>query len=229
MNLFDQLLAPPAQETRFYGVVIALVTNNKDPEGLGRVKVQYPWLSTQDESHWARVATPMAGKQRGFYYMPEVDDEVLVAFEHGLVEYPYVLGALWNGKDKPPVDKEGQNAPDVRVIKTTSGHIVRLDDTQNAEKIEIIDKSGKDMIIIDAQANTITIQSDKDLTIESKAGALTLSGKTVEIKSTGGAVKVNSQADLELKANGSLKQNGATAELKANANLTIKGAVVNIN
>lgn len=229
MNLFDQLLAPDVDETRFFGVMIGVVTNNKDPDKLGRVKVKFPWLSDQDESNWARVALPMGGPERGFYFIPEVDDEVLVAFEHGRIEYPYVLGALWNGKDKPPESKGGDNPADVRTIKSRSGHIIRLDDTKDAEKIEILAKGAKEKIVIDAKANTITIQSDKDLTVETKNGALKLSGKTVEISSTSGAVKVEAKADLEMKATGALKQNGATAELKASGNLTIKGAVVNIN
>ncbi|ETX05496.1 MAG: hypothetical protein ETSY2_22635, partial [Candidatus Entotheonella gemina] len=110
MDLLTQLLAPNEQANRVYGMVVAGVTNNQDPEGLGRVKVKFPWLSDRDESHWARIAMPMAGPERGFYFLPEVDDEVLVAFEHGLIEWPYVLGALWNGKDTPPESNgDGEN------------------------------------------------------------------------------------------------------------------------
>src|SRR4051812_31769405 len=81
---------------RIYGVVVGVVTNNQDKEGLGRVKVKFPWLSDADESNWARIATPMAGASRGVFFLPEVDDEVLVVFEQGLVSRPYVLGGLWN-------------------------------------------------------------------------------------------------------------------------------------
>ena len=92
------------------GVTIGIVTNNHDPEGLGRVKLKLPWLSEDIETHWARVATPMAGNGRGLYVLPDVDDEVLVAFEHGMVEFPYVLGSLWNGKDTPPeTNEDGKN------------------------------------------------------------------------------------------------------------------------
>jgi uncharacterized protein involved in type VI secretion and phage assembly len=229
MDIFQQLLAPPEQGHRFFGVVIAIVTNTQDPDGLGRVKVKFPWLSDQDESHWARIATPMAGPQRGFYFLPEVDDEVLVAFEHGLAEYPYVLGGLWNGKDKPPENKGGKNNSDVRTIKSRSGHIIRLDDSQNAEKIEIIAKGGKSSIVIDAKANTIVIKSDSDLTLEASNGTLKLSGKSVEISSTANAVKVTSKAAIELIATSELKQSAKLAEIKADAKLTLKGGVVNIN
>ena len=87
---------------RIYGMVIGIVTNNQDPDKLGRVKVRFPWLSDEDESQWARMLTPMAGDNRGMYFIPEVDDEVLVAFEQGDMRFPYILGALWNGEDKPP-------------------------------------------------------------------------------------------------------------------------------
>lgn len=205
-------LLTPSPANRFYGVTIGVVTNNQDPEGLGRVKVRLPWLTDDDESHWARVVAPMAGNDRGLYALPEVDDEVLVAFEHGIVEFPYVLGALWNGKDKPPESNDdGKN--NRRTIKSRSGHIVRLDDSDGAEKIEIVDKTGKNSITFDASANTITIRADQDIAIESSNGNLKLSGKGVEITSQG-AVKVEASQAMDLKARG---------------RMTIKGATVNIN
>src|ERR1700750_2275998 len=96
-EIFDN--TAEARSGRIYGVVVAVVTNNQDPDGFGRVKVKFPWLSDVDESSWARIAAPMAGKARGIYFLPEVDDEVLVIFEHGDVRSPYVLGALWNCQD----------------------------------------------------------------------------------------------------------------------------------
>ncbi len=79
---------------RLYGVYTGLVTNNQDPENRGRVKVKFPWLHASEESWWARVATFYAGKGRGSYFMPEVDDEVLVVFERGDFHHPYVVGSL---------------------------------------------------------------------------------------------------------------------------------------
>jgi uncharacterized protein involved in type VI secretion and phage assembly len=92
-----------AQASRIYGLVIGLVTNNKDPDKLGRIKVKFPWLSDTVESWWARLCYPMAGKKRGFWWIPEIDDEVLIGFEHGDVRFPYVVGSLYNGKDIPPI------------------------------------------------------------------------------------------------------------------------------
>ena len=105
MNFWNLLVDTPEKEAnlqKIYGVVIGIVTNNQDPDKLGRVKVQFPWLSNEDESFWARIASPMAGDKRGIYFLPEVDDEVLVVFEHGDMRFPYVIGALWNGQDSPP-------------------------------------------------------------------------------------------------------------------------------
>ena len=194
------------------GVVVAVVTNNKDEDGLGRVKVRFPWLSEQDESQWARTAAPMAGKQRGIYFLPEVDDEVLVAFEHGDIRFPYVLGALWNGKDAPP-ETNGDGKNNLRVIRSRSGHVIRLNDEDGKETVEIVDKTEKNRIVIDTAKNSITITSDKDITLSAAQGTITLDAQKIAIKSSAAA---------KLEA-------GAGLDLKAKATLTVKGATVNIN
>jgi uncharacterized protein involved in type VI secretion and phage assembly len=213
-SLLD-LLAPPASDTsgRMLGVAVGIVTNNKDPDGFGRVRVHFPWLDDNAESFWARIASPMAGNAYGVFFLPEVGDEVLVAFQHGRPEAPVILGGLWNGKGKPPADNsDGKN--NMRVIKSRSGHLVRLDDTDGKEKIEIIDKSGANKIVIDSAAKTVTISADADVVIQSANGKIALSGATVEIKSTTGEIALTSQAAMTVKATG---------------DLTIKGAAVNIN
>ena len=140
------------------GVVVGLVLDNQDPDGLGRVKINLPEPSEDEIGHWARVASPMAGGGRGMFFLPEKNDEVLVAFEQGDITRPYLLGALWNGKDKPPEsNSDGEN--NLRLIKSRSGHLVRLDDSDGAEKIEIIDKSGENSVTIDTASNTISIKS----------------------------------------------------------------------
>ena len=203
-HLLD-LIAPPKPEEsgRNYGVVVGLVTNNKDPDGMGRVKVKFPWLSDQEESWWARMAVPMAGPSRGTYFLPEVDDEVLVAFEHGDVRFPYIVGAVWNGKDAPPTtNSDGKN--NIRLIKSRSGHIIRLDDTDGNEKVEIIDKQGTNSITIKSSDNSITICCNGKMTL------------------TANGIEISSQADIKIQA-------AASMDINAGAPLTIKGAVVNIN
>lgn len=214
-SLLDVLMPPTesAASNQLYGVVVGIVTNNQDPDGMGRVKVRFPWLSEQDESFWARIAVPMVGDKRGVYFLPEVEDEVLVAFEHGDVRFPYVIGALWNGVDKPPLNNDdGEN--NIRLIKSRSGHVVRFDDTDGAEKIEIIDKTEKNSILFDASANTITIRAESDVTLESTQGKVIIKGQSVEIQSTAQDVKIEASANMDL---------------KAGPQLNIKGQMVNIN
>jgi len=206
------LLSAPPHTDRFYGLTVGIVTNNQDPDNLGRVKVRFPWLSDEEESHWARVLSPMAGKERGIYFLPEVEDEVLVAFEHGMMEFPYVLGALWNGKDAPPAtNDDGKN--NLRVIKSRSGHVIILDDTAGEENITIADKTGKNMIVISSKENMISIMADSDITLESTNGKLKLSGKGIEIKS-GAEIKIEASQNMDV---------------KAGPQLNIKGNMVNIN
>ena len=195
-----------------YGVVIGIVTNNEDPDGLGRIKVKFPWLSDEDESNWARVATLMAGNERGLYFLPEVDDEVLVAFEHGVVDFPFVVGSLWNGKDKPPEENSG-GANNLRTIKSRSGHIIRLDDTDGSEKIEIIDKSESNSIVIDTSSNAITIMAAGDITFESSDGNVIIKGQSVEIEATGSDVKATASANMELEAGSQCNVTGSVINL----------------
>lgn len=213
MNPFETLAESGAADapTRIHGVVIGLVTNTKDPDKLARVKVKFPWLSDSDESDWARVATPMAGNGRGLQLLPEVDDEVLVAFEHGDMRFPYVLGVLWNGKDKPPEDNaDGKN--DVRVLKSRGGLQIRLTDEAGKEKIEIVDKSGKNRIVIDAAAKSVTIAADGDVTVSAPQGTLKLEARTIELKATGSA-KLESGGALDVKASGALTLKGASVDI----------------
>jgi uncharacterized protein involved in type VI secretion and phage assembly len=206
-----QLLPLPDRTQRFYGVVVGLVTNNKDPENLHRVKVRFPWLDAENESHWARVATFMAGNDRGGYFLPEVDDEVLVAFEHGDANYPYVIGSLWNGKDKAPEsNSDGLNKH--RTIKSRSGHVIRLNDKAGSETIEIIDKTGNNKIIISTKDNTITIESVSDITINSKTGKLKMSAVGIEMNSKAG-VKIDATANIDISANALVNVKGTLIKL----------------
>ena len=190
-NLFNQ-----KEETqKIYGVVVGIVTDNHDNEKLGRVKLKFPWRGVNGQSYWARIATLMAGKNRGTYFLPEVEDEVLVAFDRGDINRPYVIGALWNGVDKPPeANTDGRN--NIRKIKSRSGHEIILDDSAGTEKITIKDKTEKNSIVIDSAQNSITIESTMQLkiksqTIEIEAGAnMTIkSGAALTIQ--GAMVKIN--------------------------------------
>lgn len=212
INLLTNTNNETAIASRIYGVVIAIVTNNQDPEGLGRVKVTFPWLSDEDESYWARLAVPMAGSERGMYFLPEVEDEVLVAFEQGDVRFPYVVGGLWNGKDVPPSNNDnGQN--DIRVIRSRSGHVIRLNDEEGKETIEIIDKSEQNSLIFDTASNTISIETQGDITLSAPQGTIKLDAQTIEIKSS---------ADSTVEAS-------STLDLTANSTMNLQGQTINLN
>lgn len=104
---------------RFPGVVTGKVINVLDPMMLGRVQVQLPFVDSVDLSPWARVAVLMAGPLHGSYFLPNVGDEVLVAFEHGDVNAPYVIGSLWNAMAPPPL---ASPVPQVRTLRTPAGN-----------------------------------------------------------------------------------------------------------
>lgn len=191
------------------GVAVALVTQNRDEEGLCRVKVRYPWHEQPRESYWARLAVPMAGAERGTVFIPEVGEEVLVGFEREDLRFPYVLGALWNGVDKPPLaNQDGNN--DKRIVKSRKKHYLLFDDGARGI-VELAHENGamvrftdQEIELKDSQGNFVKI---------ARSGAITVQA------STGVTIKA---ATISLEASGTL-------ELKANATLTIRGGLVNIN
>jgi phage protein D len=199
---------PAAQsDSGWTGVVSAIVTNNNDPQGLNRIKVKFPWFADQLESDWVRMVGLGAGDGRGLYWVPEVNDEVLVAFEHGDFNYPYVLGNLWNGKDKPPdsisnVVKNGN--VETRMLKTRAGHVVKLVDDSSGQYIEITDGQGKHQIKLDVQGNKLIIKTQGDVNIESQ-------GKTT-ISATG-QLDIKGQSNVNIEATGQLVLKGATVNI----------------
>jgi uncharacterized protein involved in type VI secretion and phage assembly len=192
MGELVSLLSPLEASDRMNGVSIAIVTNTQDPQKLGRVKVKLPLLSMSDESDWVRVLTPLAGINQGLYCLPEVDDEVLVAFEQGDPQRPYVLGALWNAAAMPP-DAPGTQ----RQIVSRSGHAIVLDDTDGSEHVEIRDRTGKNHITITSKDNSLIIETQGDITIKA-SGKLTLSGKGIDMDAQGGKVNVKA-SQMEVK------------------------------
>ena len=231
-----------------YGVYIGVVSDNEDPDGMGRVKVEFPWRNADDESSWARIATLMAGKEMGTYFLPEVGDEVLLAFEGGDIHHPYVVGSLWNGKEAPPAkNDDGKN--NIRQIKTRSGHMVTFDDdSKGSVTVETaggqtvtMDDDAKGVTIEDGSGNTvdmgskgITLDSGKDVTLKGKN--ITLKGQTkVDIGGPQIAMKADSKAQikgamLDISSQGmfNLKSSGMLA-VKSSAMLQLQGSLVKIN
>jgi uncharacterized protein involved in type VI secretion and phage assembly len=233
-------------QDRIYGVVTAKVVSLEDPEELGRVQLMFPWLPKYKDadlsSNWARVAAPMAGAERGFFYLPEIDDEVLVAFEHGDVSYPYIVGALWHNKDKPPkgtkdtVLSSDKKKVDQRVLRSRSGHLIVLDDTEGEEQIVIQDKTGNNKIVIDSKENTMTINVEKDLTIVAKGPTTIESQDVITLKTTKDIniecrnfnvaakqdAKVEATKNLDLKGTAQLNLQGAQASMSGDVMAEVK-------
>jgi uncharacterized protein involved in type VI secretion and phage assembly len=185
------------------GIVIGTVIDLNDPEKLGRVKLKLPQYDDQ-ESNWARLAAPMAGANRGFFFRPEVADEVLVGFENGEVRRPYVLGALWSKVDSPPPHDNDAAANNWRVIVSRSGHTLKFDDTRGSERIEIVDKSKGLKITIDSSSNKIQIESSGDVEVSAPQGAFKVTAQSVDIEATG---------QMKLQAGGTMTVQGATVNI----------------
>jgi hypothetical protein len=167
------------------GAAVALVTSNSDPQNEGRVKVKYPWLDDQAESPWARVVCFYAGPGRGGYIMPEVGDEVLVMFERGSVDLPYIVGSLWNGVDviPGPGNPDGEN--NTKWFQSRSGHVLHFEDKDGAELIELKDKSGKLRFEIDVAKDLITMEATTgDIFFKAPAGPVNIECKTMEIQAS---------------------------------------------
>lgn len=229
------------------GVAVGIVTDNEDPKDLGRVKLSFPWRDADDESYWARIATEMAGSKYGTYFLPEVDDEVLVAFENGDIHKPFVIGSLWNGKNKPPQkNSDGNNdTREIRsrsdhkvafddadegsiTIQTSAGNEICIDDSGDSETIMIRDKDEKNSVTIDSGKGSVQVDADKEIKLSAKNISLNakqsvdISGNSkVNLKSKG-QMKLSSKAKLDIKSN-------ALMSVNATGPLQIKGAIIQLN
>ena len=198
------------------GVANGIVTDNKDPEGMGRVKLTFPWRAEKGESFWARIATTMAGKDRGTYFLPEVGDEVLVAFEDGNIHYPYVIGALWSSQEKPPeTNADGKN--DIREIKSRKGHELTFDDADAGGKVEIKTKAGHTVVLDDSSGS-------EKIRIADRTGK-----NTIEFDSNQGSIDVKSTATLNLESPLINVKGKGNVSVEAGGILTLKGSLVKIN
>jgi phage protein D/phage baseplate assembly protein gpV len=229
------------------GPMIGIVTNINDPDGIGRVKVKLPVLGDDTESDWARLAMPGAGPQRGLMLLPSINDEVLVLFEQGDPRRPLIVGAVWNGKDKPPIAvSSAQRSGKVKRwgLKTVSGHTLTfIDDDAASGRLEIVLVDGKNKIVLGKQRIEV-FADNTDIELKSgQAQVLLSNGQDVVIK----GVKVSIEAQTELKLGGvsvtanaksklALGSNGI-GELKATGTLSVsaggitevKGTLVKIN
>jgi uncharacterized protein involved in type VI secretion and phage assembly len=158
---------------RVPGVVVGLVENVEDPESIGRIKVKYPWLSGEPISAWCRLVSPMAGDEHGFFFAPEVGSEALIAFNQGNFDEPYIIGYMWNKDTALP----GTDLPQ-RIMKSVSGNLIILDDTEGDEGIRIEDKHGNSIVM---NQEGIAITSASKISIEASG----------ELKAVGDPIQLN--------------------------------------
>jgi uncharacterized protein involved in type VI secretion and phage assembly len=216
------------------GVAPAVVTDVRDPRGMGRVKVSLPWLSDDYTSSWARTVQIGAGADRGALILPEVGDEVLVGFEQGDPASPYVLGGLYNGRDAPAhsdtevVDGNSGQVNARRLVSRT-GHVLELvESAGGSDGVRIATGDGACVLTLDKQGTRVTVHSDGTVRIEGSrgvavdagTGALELTGTDVKITATSGVTVRGAQVSV---------QGTGTAELKSSGVLTVQGSLVKIN
>jgi phage protein D len=219
--LLDQMHA--GGTARWAGAVTAIVTNTDDPNGWGRVKVKYPWVTDEDESFWARVVAAGAGPDAGLATIPAVDDEVLVVFLHGNFDQPCVLGGLWNGLDGVPPATASAPAgekPLVRSWRSRTGHHITVYDNAD-NKVEVATHGGHHLRLDDANGQ-ITLRSAGGLEVvldDAHQKVSVTSSDTVEVTATraltlkAANVKVEASGSLDLQASGPVRVKGATVSL----------------
>jgi uncharacterized protein involved in type VI secretion and phage assembly len=184
---------------RWYGVYPALVTDIKDPENQGRVKVTLPWSPDTESARyeaWARLATLMGGNNRGTWLIPDAQDEVLIVFEGGDPRRPYVIGSLWNGKDSPPDSMDGGGQNNRKVIRSRNGVKITLDDSDGRESLTLETPAGQKITlkdgpgsieIADSNGNSIKLEAS-GITVNA-SGKVTVKASTAEISA--GMLTVN--------------------------------------
>jgi hypothetical protein len=223
------------------GVVVGIVKDIEDPLGEGRVRVQFPWLSEEELSGWAPIARTMAGKERGFYYMPELEDEALLAFELGDFDHPYIIGFLHNGVDLPPDDDIDAK---VRRVKTVSGHVLEFDDRRGQERILLETQGGHHLVMEDAPGTLeLATTGGQKLKMQDTPGQITLStpsGSNVTINDLPSSIQVTTAGGVSLVVSdtggvsisaptGMLNVNCLNATISATASCTVNAPVTTIN
>lgn len=207
----------------------AVVVENADPEGIGRIKVQFPWQKEMGEmTPWIRIVTSHGGGDKGFQFIPEIDEEVLIGFEGGNAEKPYMLGSLYHGTAKAESWKTEKN--DIKAIKTRSGHTIEFNDAKDAESITITDKSGNKIFLntkdssmhIHAPANmtftadTIDIKAKNALTMSSAESTIKIDAKEdIGMASSDATVKIEAKQEMKV----SSKADVVTINAKKDVNL----------
>lgn len=205
---------------------------------MGRVQVSFAWQEeTGGKTPWLRMTNPHGGGGKGFYFIPEVGEEVLVAFEGGNAEKPFVLGAMYNGKGKS-TQKDSSN--NFKAIQTRGGHMIKFDDADGAESITISDKSGN-TIVLNTNEKTITISSEEKMTFLSKEiniigeNNVNISSKKTAVDGSD-SVTISSDTKVDTSAPAvsitgekEVKVEGMQVDVNGSIATNVKGTVLNLN
>src|SRR5262245_58307561 len=220
------------------GMVYGVVTQNKDPENLNRVKVKIPALHDGEQSHWAQLLTPMEGKEFGWYTLPDVDDQVALMFMHGDINQPVLMGGVWSKPDKPPEPNEdGKN--NFRGYRSRSGHRLILDDTKKT-KVVLSDMTTDLMIGVGQWEEDGAGPNKCEVFKPSKAGKTGVSISSmkgnIEMTCKNGKLTMEAEKNIyidvktstEVQAGGDLSADSKTTKITAGAASFYKGSRVEI-
>ncbi|MET7343871.1 VgrG-related protein [Streptomyces sp. NPDC087866] len=231
---------------RWAGLVSGTVTDTHDPEGSGRVKVRFPWLSDEYASDWARTAQS-GGTGGGEAFIPEVGDEVLVGFEQGHLDRPYVLAGLYNGKDRPGGGGSDANAPGApgggdlvdpttgavnrRAFASRSGNQLELLDAANGPQgVRLRTGDGKLTIDLDRRGTAVVINSDGSVTIEAKERVSVTAAKGVALDAGSGELTLTGESVTLTSRNGvALNGGNGKVALSTDGAVEVRGGQVTVD
>lgn len=216
----------PARDSHgnlYFGLHYGVVTQNKDPDNLGRVKVRFPWLDggDKDEGHWCQLVSPMEGKKFGWYTLPDVDDVVVIAFIDGEMQHPVLLGGVWSKADSSPEPNEdGKN--NFRGYRSRAGARLILDDSDKT-KVVLADKTGKNVVGIGNFAKAGSgpnvcavykppMAGDTGVSVSTMEGTLEITCKDGTLKVDAQQhIKINAKTTIDVKAGKDIKMDGQSA------------------
>ena len=218
---------------RMDSLVIACVESFEDEDRTqGRVQVRFPWMSEDESPVWARLATPAGGAERGFVFVPEPDDEVLIQFVDGDPRHPVVVGSLWNGKDAPPDSYDAQKN-DRRALVSRAGHKLVFDDGEDTPGVLVETAAGQKVHLDDSSGSEAIVLADKtgnELKMNADGMSLTAAaGKSIELSASGGSISLSAN-EIAATADSSIALKGnAGATLESTATTEVKGVEVSLS
>lgn len=233
--MIEELLARMVEKVdhRFYGIYSARVVDNDDPERRGRLTLKIPNVLGNDVvSGWALPCAPYGGAaNQGFFFIPEIDSDVWVEFESGMLDRPVWLGSYWakpGGNSEPPKpnavdgkeESDVQSPPTRKIIKTLKGHTIQLEDADDGDLVMLLEATNGNLIVMNKDGIKITESKNKTTITLNDSGLKVEAAKDIEIKADG-AIKITTAKDLELKADGDIKMNAVNVKVTVSGKMDV--------